>query len=472
MKTGDLLQGTITRFDQKGRGVFDVARPDAPAKPVVVPFTTIGDEVEATIVKRDKRTFVTDLVRVITPGPDRVPVSPTLDKYPGGLWMHVGYDAQVRFKRDMINAAFADAGHDERIAEVIPSSVTTHFRNRMDYAVSWDGKIGLKEFGSWSRYRNITEDPLLSDATPNILDVCRHLLARGRLQPWDNKKYTGDLRYVVIREGKSTGDRLIGLIVKDLSRVSDDLRAYLRRALDGIATGIVLGENPLITDLSIAQTIEPLKGDGTFTEIINGTTYRIHLNSFFQTNSVMAATLQDVVAQLIIGARGSNGARGPLPYMGPLNILDLYCGLGFFGINLAQRDPTIRVSGFEIDAQAIELANKNAETNYVADRCAFASGPAEDLSWLQVPRSFREGGKDIPADIVILDPPRSGLHPRVLKTVLEKKPVTIIYISCNYHRLVEELKQLKPAYRIASLQAVDMFPHTPHVEVIAHLTLA
>ena len=480
MRPGDTLQGTITRFDQKGRGVFDLVRQNAPDRPVAIPFTTIGDEVEASIVKKDKRTFVADLVRVTTPGPDRVPVSPSLDKYPGGLWMHIGYDAQVRLKRDMINAAFADAGHDERIETVIPSSVTTHFRNRMDYAVSWDGKIGLKEFGSWSRYRDVTEDPLLSDTTPKILDVVRNILGEA-LQPWDNKKYSGDLRYVVIREGKKTGERLIGLIVKDLSRVTEDVKAILRRELDALATSIVIGENPLITDLSIAQTIVPLKGDATLTEIVNGTTYCIHLNSFFQTNSVMSATLQDVVASMVgTGAihrapntdePGRDESR-PYPAATPVYLLDLYCGLGFFGINLAQRNPSLHISGFEIDAQAIELAKQNAATNNVSDRCDFTSGPAEDLSWLQARHSFSEGGKNIDADIVILDPPRSGLHPRVLKTILEKKPKTIIYVSCNYHRLVEELKLLKTAYKITDLNAVDMFPHTPHVEMIIKLVLA
>ena len=384
----------------------------------------------------------------------------------------------------MINAAFADAGHDERVETVMPSSVLTHFRNRMDYAVSWDGKIGLKEFGSWNRYRDVTEDPLLSDTTPKILEVFRQLLRNGDLQPWDNVKYHGDLRYVVIREGKNTSDRLIAPIVKDLSRVTDETKEFLHSELSDLCTSLVIGENPLITDLSIAQTMETLIGDGTLSEIVNNTTYHIHLNSFFQTNSVMAATLQDVVADLILhqlvaptkGAppqpviptevaslglqKGDLGRDDRLSESSALHILDLYCGLGFFGINLAKRHTNIRVSGFEIDTQAIELAKENAVTNNVADRCDFTSGPAEDLSW-----------KDIPADVVILDPPRAGLHPRVITTLLEKKPRTIIYVSCNYHRLVEELKQFRTAYKVETLQAVDMFPHTPHIEVITRMVL-
>ncbi|HWQ99861.1 MAG TPA: methyltransferase domain-containing protein [Candidatus Methylomirabilis sp.] len=461
MKFNDLVRGTITRFDQKGRGVFDVVRPNAPTRSMSVPFSTVGDEIEARFIKRDRGSFLGDLVRVITPGPDRVDVpSPAFDKFPGAPWLHIGYDAQLRFKRDMINAAFADTHHDESVESIIPSSVTTFYRNRMDYVFGWDGSLGLKEYGSWARYRDVHNDILLSPDVPKILDVFRELMRVTDLKPWDNRDYNGDLRYVVIREGKATRDRLIALIVKDAARVNDDAKRLLLDKLDHLATSIVIGENPLQTDLSFAQTIIPLKGDGTLTEIVNDTAYRIHLNSFFQTNSTMAATLQDIVRASLTSRTGGSEIRPSVPPPKPVTILDLYCGLGFFGINLAQRDPSLHISGFEVDAQAIELAKGNATTNGVAGRCDFTSGPAEDLSW-----------KDTNADAVILDPPRAGLHPRVVKTLLDRKPPVIVYVSCNYHRLVEELKQFKTVYRIEDIQAVDMFPHTPHVEVVVRMTV-
>ena len=462
MKFNDIVRGTISRFDQKGRGVFGacpersrgVVRQNAPTRPMSVPFTTIGDDIEARFMKRDRGSFIGDLARMVTPGPDRVAVPTAFNKFPGAPWFHINYDAQLRFKRDMINTAFADAGHIERVGSVIPHHgprTTDHgpsfYRNRMDYVFGWDGTLGLKEYGSWARYRDVHDDMLLSPDVPRILDVFREFMKMSDLKPWDNRDYVGDLRYVVIREGKKTGDRLIALIVKDASRVTDDAKQFLRERLDRLATSIVIGENPLQTDLSFAKTIVPIKGDGTLTETVNGITYRIHLNSFFQTNSLTAATLQDIVAQFVPSSR-------------PSRVLDLYCGLGFFGIQLSKQFPDIHVSGFEIDAQAIELAKENARTNGVADRCDFISGPAEDLSW-----------KDIAADVVILDPPRAGLHPRVVKTLLDKKPPAIVYVSCNYRRLVEELKQFKTVYRVEDVKAVDMFPHTPHVEVVAKLTV-
>ena len=107
MRFNDLVRGTITRFDQKGRGVFEVIRQNAPARGMSIPFTTIGDEVEARFIKRGKRSFSGDLVQVLKSGPDRIPsTSPALDRFPGALWLHIDYDAQLRFKRDLINAAF------------------------------------------------------------------------------------------------------------------------------------------------------------------------------------------------------------------------------------------------------------------------------------------------------------------------------------------------------------------------------
>ena len=138
-------------------------------------------------------------------------------------------------------------------------------------------------------------------------------------------------------------------------------------------------------------------------------------------------------------------------------------GSGEWPVGLDALLPTpyaLQIHGVEIDAEAIDLAKHNATTNGVADQCDFTAAKAEDMSW-----------RDIPTDVVILDPPRSGLHPKVLKTVIEKRPETIVYVSCNYKRLVEELKQFKEHYEIERLAAIDLFPHTPHVEVVTRLIL-
>jgi len=437
MKFGDRVTGNVIGYDDKGRGVFDS---------IVVPFACVGDTVTGTFMKRDKGKKIVRLEEVVSPGPDRVAAPcPHAGTCGGCLWQHIAYDAQVRLKRDMVNVAFEHAGHAERVSDVIPCETTFHYRNRMDYAVGWQGTLGLKEYGSWNRYVDLSTCLLLDEDTPAILDSVRGLMTELKLEPWDARDHHGQIRYVVIRLGKNTGQRMIMLVVSDAMRIDEAMRQTVVDRLSPLCTTLLIGEQPLVTDISIVKRVETLKGDPWIEEDVNGVRYRIAPNSFFQTNTAMAAKLQETV----LGFIGPPSAK---------TVLDLYCGLGFFGIFLAKRDPAVRVSGFEIDTDAIALADHNAASNGVADRCSFTSGPAEDLSW-----------KDVDADVVILDPPRSGLHPRVIKTLMERTPATIVYVSCNFHRLVEELKGFKKAYRVESAIALDLFPHTPHVEVVAKL---
>jgi 23S rRNA (uracil-5-)-methyltransferase RumA len=358
----------------------------------------------------------------------------------------------------MLNHAFEKAGHEERISEVMPSNETFYYRNRMDYVVGWKGEVGLKEYGSWNRYLDLSTCLLLDKETPRILELVRETMREFGLQPWDAKKYIGDLRYCVIRVGKNTNQRMISLVVHDLKRFDETLRAKLVERFSPFATSLYLAENPEITDLSQGKTLVRLHGEEYLKENVNGIEYSIHPNSFFQTNTAMAAKLQETVmkaigfqqAQAIFPERSEAESKG--------KILDLYCGLGFLGIAAAKLG--YEVYGHELDAPAIKLAKKNAEANGVAQNTRWGAGPVEALDW----------SAEKP-DAVIVDPPRAGLHPKALKAVVDNAPPKIIYVSCNYHRFVDELKALKTKYRVESLQSLDLFPQTPHVEVVASIVL-
>ncbi|KAA0205598.1 23S rRNA (uracil(1939)-C(5))-methyltransferase RlmD [Candidatus Uhrbacteria bacterium] len=445
MKFGDPIKTVITNFDDKGRGF---------TPPLAIPFTAPGDEVEATFVKRGKGMKIGRLSSIVKPSPDRVDTPcPHAGVCGGCLWQHLAYDAQLRFKKEMINRAFERAGHEERVAEVMPSPETFYYRNRMDYVIGWQGEVGLKEYGSWNRYLDLSTCLLLDKETPMILQTVRELMHELKIEPWDAKKYIGDLRYCVVRLGKNTGERMITLVVHDLVKFDDTRTSILVTRLSPLCTTLYLSENPEITDLSVGKTHALLHGNEFLTEEVNGIRYMIHPNSFFQTNTRMAAELQDaVISSLSLRRRGTEGEVD----VAGARILDLYCGLGFFGIAAAKRGAD--VYGHELDAQAIELAKRNAETNGVGDRMRWGAGPTEALDW----------SAENP-DVVIVDPPRAGLHPKALKALLENAPPRIVYVSCNYHRLVEELKELKTKYRVESMQALDLFPQTPHVEVVASL---
>ncbi len=446
MKFGDELCGTITELDDKGRGVFTYALPQEQdgLRRVVVPFSAPSDEVTATFIKRDQGSWIARLTNIEQASKDRVATPcPHAGVCGGCLWQHLSYDAQLRLKREQINAAFARAGFDLRVDDVVPSAQQLFYRNRMDYVIGWQGMVGLKEYGSWNRYLDLSTCLLLDEETPRILQTVRELISDLNLAPWDARKQEGLMRYVVIRLGRHTQERLIHLVVKDLTKIDEPARKKIRTRLAPLSTSLMLGENPDITDLSLSKTLVTLHGPSFLTEEVNGLHYRIHPNSFFQTNTEMAGVLQKTVMDFIRGRTG---------------ILDLYCGLGFLGIACAKQGAT--VYGHELDTQAIELARENAALNGVQDQMTFGAGAVEDLDW-----------SALHPEAVIVDPPRAGLHPRALKTLLEKKPPTLVYVSCNYRRLIEELKTLTTLYHVEQIVALDLFPQTPHVEVIVKLCL-
>ncbi|MBP7133627.1 23S rRNA (uracil(1939)-C(5))-methyltransferase RlmD [Patescibacteria group bacterium] len=446
MKFGDRLRGTITEIDEKGRGVFIYELPhDATdTRRVLIPFTAIGDEIEATFVKRDQGQWIGRLEQIITPAADRIKAPcPHVGVCGGCLWQHLSYEAQCALKHERITRSFAKAGFTIELPALRPSTETLYYRNRMDYAFGWQEELGLKEYGSWNRYIDVKECLLLDKETPEILAQMREFVKKYSLPAWDAKRQEGLTRYTVIRRGQFTNERLVMLVVKDLTQITTEMKEDLKARFTTLATSLLVGENPAITDLSFVERYETLQGSEYLHEEINGIRYKIHPNSFFQTNSAMACVLQTAVLDLIGSCEGKT-------------ILDLYCGLGFFGIACAKRGAT--VFGHELDANAIVLAKENATQNSVAEKTTFSAGTVETYTW----------ETDTP-DLVIIDPPRAGLHPKALETLMAKAPPVIVYVSCNYNRLVEELKTLTTAYKIDSIQAFDLFPQTPHVEVLVKL---
>jgi 23S rRNA (uracil-5-)-methyltransferase RumA len=311
----------------------------------------------------------------------------------------------------------------------------------MDFVFGPHGELGLKEPGRWDKHLNLTTCLMLSSEATDVLNAVRAWVATTSHKPWDNRRHDGFLRYVVIREGKFTNERLVTLVT---ARGELEKKEELINALSPLCTSLVHGINPLLTDLSIATELHPLKGEALLREKIGDITYRIHPNAFFQTNSRMAGRLLERVRALVL-----SGAHERL--------LDLYCGGGFFSLALAKDVES--ALGIELDPQAIKEAEAAAEENNVKN-VRYRAEAAEQLSW--------ETEKP---DVVIIDPPRSGLHPKVKKTLLEKRPPRIVYVSCNYRTLATDLSELLKAYKAEPAVCVDLFPHTPHIETVVHLTL-
>lgn len=357
------------------------------------------------------------------------------------------YADQLAEKKRLITEAFAQAHISLPEWQLIGCDEPFYYRNRMDYPFGYRGELGLKVRGKWWKTLDLETCHLLSRETPEILCRAREWARSTGHMFWNVKTHHGLFRYLVIREGKNTGERLIMLVVSDQGVLTDQERMDFVARFDDLATSILIGVNTKITDLSIPQAIEALKGTPYLHEIVNGIRYRIQPASFFQSNTAMAAKLQQTVSTYVFR---------PEDLGCQVHVLDLYCGAGFFSLALAKAGA--KVTGVELDAAAIEAARINAELNGI-NSAHFIAAKAEDYDWIsQKP------------NVVVIDPPRAGLHPAVIETLTKALPERIVYVSCKYQKLIEELPAFLPNYRIAAFRALDLFPQTPHVEVVTLLS--
>ncbi len=435
MKFGDKAIFKITDIDKKGRGCGTVG-----TRKVCVPFAVPGEEVEARMVARKQGVVRMEIDRVITPSPARVtPRCPYAGRCGGCAWQQFDYALQLEMKRSLVNKSLASCTSDATIDAVIPSPSLYYYRNRMDYGIGPNGELGLKEPGRWNAYVDLDTCYLLSPESVEVMRIFRTYLREENLEPWNVRTHTGYARYLVIREGKNSGTRMV-MIVTSTGALPN--RERLITSLQPFATTIYHGINPTITDLSIASELELLHGAPLLEERVDGKTFQIPVNSFFQTNTEMAG-------RLIATAREFLADRPPE------TLLDLYCGVGLFGICLASSAK--KIIGVELDADAITLARANAAANGVTN-ATFIAAKAEDLLW-----------RGEQADTVIIDPPRAGLHPKVAETLLTLAPERILYVSCNHESFARDFAALGKKYRITKSAALDLFPHSPHVELIVLL---
>jgi 23S rRNA (uracil1939-C5)-methyltransferase len=450
------ISGKVERLAADGSGVILRAE----GKPYLVYSTIPGETVNATVVKRTSDGLRARLDEVVLASPDRVtPRCPYAGTCGGCKWQHMSYVRQTAEKLTRLKSVFACSGVPCPIEQIIPCPEPFYYRNRMDFVFGRDGELGLKLPDRWWATLDLKTCFLLSPESVSIVNDVRDWARSTGLPFWNSKTHEGFFRYLIIREGKNTGERMVMLLT---SRLNDSTTQRLNDFIHIIgqrATSIVHGINNRLTDLSLANEIIPLRGDPWIHELVNGVRYKITPNAFFQTNSIMAAKLQDGVIRHCQNAT----RRQPHPA-----ILDLYCGSGFFSLGLAACHPDMRIIGIEENAEAIACANDNLKTIVARATIVdtrFIASKAEDFDW---------AGEN--PDVVIVDPPRAGLHPKVIETLLAHGPQTIVYVSCKYERFLQEYlgtasnaAPLSSAYRITEASALDLFSHTPHVELVVRL---
>ena len=361
-------------------------------------------------------------------------------------WSHIPYEKQLQQKLSDINGSFAIKKLDLTVNEIIPSPKTEHYRSRMDFVIDFEGRFGMRQKGKWWKVIDEHTCFIADEKIEKHFHTIHAWIKTAGLSFFDRKAHTGLLRYAVIRTSK-TGESMI-IIVTSGNEHATESTEQIETALKNLAesacpTTLIWSVNHTVADVSFGSDLHVISGPGEIAENINGFKYHITPNAFFQTNSHAAELLQETVQE----------------FAGELSektLLDLYCGSGFFSISLAAGAK--KTIGIELVEDAINDAKRNAKANGVD--IEYVVQKTEEADWEQYH-----------ADIVILDPPRSGMHDKALADVLRIQPETIIYISCNPKNFAREMVQLQELYNVQQIRAIDMFPHTPHVELVSELRL-
>ena len=363
------------------------------------------------------------------------------------------YEAQLALKKDKVRAALAGLRGLPELS-ILGAPDAFHYRNKMEFSFGdvyppVEGKwlkLGMKPKGRWYEILDLQECHLPSLEAAALLASVRTWAEREKVPPYNAHKKNGVLRHLVLREAKNRPERLVLLVTTD----GNIPKSSFIEAVQSVypATTILLGSNTKASDTAISDSIEVLMGTGYITETLyfpdGAVDYRISPQSFFQTNSkgteVLYGLLRSWTRELPMGT-----------------VLDLYCGGG--GIALSLAGAARKVVGVEMNPSAVADAKANAERNGIKN-CEFYCAPVE----LLLPSLL-----DMRPEAVIVDPPRAGLHAKAAATLLEMAPPVIFYVSCNPESLGRDLEILAEKYAVDRLVAVDLFPHTDHVETVARL---
>ena len=435
----------IDRMAYGGRGVGRVN-----GYVVFVADTAPGDRVRARLWRVRSAYAEADLVEVQTPSEARTaPPCPHFGPCGGCVWQHLAYGAQLAAKESIVRESLAHLGglRDLAVGPILPMADPWYYRNKMEFAFHPTSMLGLHRRGEFDQVVPISACRLQSPTTNEILGIVRDWAIASGLSRYDARAHTGLLRQVVIREGKRTGEIMVGLITAAPEVPGTEILARrLITSIPGIAS-VVHGVNPGPSDGLPLAAVSLLAGRPYITEGLAGFRFRIGLETFFQPNTVQAERLVELV-------------DAAAPGRGDEVVFDLYCGGGTFSLPLARRARL--VCGVEIVAPAIEAAGANAALNGVAN-VEFVAGDVRR----RLPELVRRVGAP---QLVVLDPPRSGGGSRVMQKIVATGAPRIVYISCNPTTLAPDLGELvHGGYAIRMVQPVDLFPHTYHVECVVLL---
>ena len=457
LKKGQLITLEISHIAFGGKGL---AKPDGFA--VFVDKAVPGDVVQAQITRKKKNYAEARVVELLASSSDRIDSACRYSGYCGGCkWQFLDYEKQLVYKRQHVAEALAHIGGIETVLvhETIPSKRLFGYRNKMEFSCSdrrWvlpnemdrddldrTFALGLHVPGTFNKVID-TEVCLLHPPLGNdILAYIRQAIRGSELAPYGLKSHAGYWRFVMLRNSAFYGHWMVNIVTSyENTKALEPLAHQLMERYPDVVS-VVNNITARKSSVAVGESEQLIAGDPFLKERIGSFDFIISANSFFQTNSVGAQTLYDKT-------------REYADLQGHETVLDLYSGTGTIAIYLA--DSAKHIIGIEQVESAVRNAERNCRINHVSN-CRFVQGDIKD----QLPQLTEK------PQVVVIDPPRAGMHKDVIQQVLRMAPERIVYVSCNPTSLARDVALLSETYDLLEVQPVDMFPHTYHIEAVAKL---
>ena len=449
---------------------------------VFVPFCVPGDICDVQI-RRKKHSFAEgEVVRFIKYSNVRAtPFCQHFGVCGGCKWQNLPYSEQLKFKQQQVKDQLTRIGKIElpEFRPILGSVKTQEYRNKLDYGCANKRyltkeeistlpndesqslknipAIGFHITGAFDKILPIEKCWLMDDLHNQIRNEIRDFAINNGISFFDLRQQTGLLRDVIIRNS-NTGEWMV-IIQFHYDEPADDAKAkaLLQHVADKFPqiSSLLYLDNQKCNDTIGDQDILVFKGQDHIFETMEDLRFKVGPKSFYQTNTEQAYHLYSVAREFAFPESPDNSrdAEKPLVY-------DLYTGTGTIANFVARQ--ARQVIGIEYVPEAIEDAKVNSDINGITNTLFFAG----DMKDILTDDFIAEHGRP---DVIITDPPRAGMHPDVVKTILRAAPQRIVYVSCNPATQARDLHDLDVDYRVAAVQPVDMFPHTPHVENVVLL---
>lgn len=457
MRKGDIIELTIEKMVYGGRGLAHHNN-----RAVFVDAAIPGERVMARASRVKKDFAEARLLEVLEPSQHRVIAPCRYNDYCGGCnWQFIEYEKQLEHKHAIVEELLHHIGKvaDVPIHPALPAPQALGYRNKMEFSFSdkrWllpeelDNKkdyehfaLGLHVPGTFDKIINIDGCLLQHERGNEILREVKEYARGSGLPVYGLRSHQGFWRYLVLRHSHYFDEWMVNIVTSEEREPELRTLASILRDRFGNIESLVQSINTRRGGTAIAERENVLLGRSSIRDKIGEFTFEISAQSFFQTNTAMAERLYEQVRDLA-------------SLTGKETVIDLYCGIGTISILLAPLASL--VIGMDISESSIQDARKNCELNAIYN-CEFLCG---DVKALLSRAAFHP-------DLLIADPPRAGIHKKVIEQILYLMPDKIIYVSCNPSTLARDLALLNERYLVGEVQPLDLFPNTHHVETVVLL---